>query len=58
MAIGFPELDGTGSGGGTDSAIFNIAEWDECSNNHLFINRNLKNKNQLYKKFIRPKKFE
>jgi len=26
MAIGFPEFDGTVSGGGTDSAIFNIAE--------------------------------
>jgi hypothetical protein len=31
MAIGFPELDGTGSGGGTDSAMFNIAKQDDCS---------------------------
>jgi len=26
MMIEFPELDGTGSGGGTESAMFNIAE--------------------------------
>jgi hypothetical protein len=27
----FRELDGTGSGGGTDSGMFNIAEYDDCS---------------------------
>jgi hypothetical protein len=31
MMIEFPELDGTGSGGGTDSAMFNIAEKDVFS---------------------------
>ncbi len=31
MMVEFPELDGTDFGGGTDSAMFSIAEQDDCS---------------------------
>jgi hypothetical protein len=35
MMTEFPELDGTGSGDGTDSAMFNIAEQDVFSHNTI-----------------------